>query len=449
MTRLGHVLLVFLAALCVCSGIARAAELRLWSTETAPERLATISYLTDLFDTLNADLSVTFTSVPDEQLLERLEAAETEEMPALIHTVGESLAVLGAVDRLDDAEATRLVGTLGRASFYDGALGMLASSNGPGMVWGVPYHGWVQGLWYRRDMFEKAGLGAPEDWVSIEAAAKALHDPDKGRYGILLGTGQHTYAEQVFQHLAMSNGVRMFDDAGELAFDSHETRETLAFMVRLSRYAPPMATDWRGRDFYLQGRLGMMFYSTFIMDDLALPSIAANSLGVENFPILTGAEFDPDLVHNSSFQGRIAHSRNAVFGRMAGFGLSPGLSEDEKGMVHRFISFLFEEDNYVTWLHMAPGGMLPVRRGQAAQEKFLRDPQRVFVRYGRERMAQINAEIERVSSLRTVSADRIQATTRIFQARIIPRMIYRAVHDQVSVDSAVTEAAAEMRLLIP
>ena len=330
MTGLRCLPVLFLAALLVSTGVARAGELRLWSTETAPERLAIISYLSDLFGALNADVTVTFTSVPDEQLLERLGSVDADRAPALIHTVGEFLALLGANRRIDDVAATQLVDSLGRASFFDGALGMLASSSGPGSVWGIPYHGWVQGLWYRHDMFSKAGLGAPKNWDDIEAAAKALHDPDNGRYGILLGTGQDTYAEQVFQHLALSNGVRMFNDAGELVFDSPETRETLAFIVRLSRYAPPKATGWRGRDFFLQGRLGMMFYSTFIMDDLALPSIAANSLGTENYPTLSGAEFDPDLVYNSLFQGQIAHRQNAGFGRMAGFGISPGLSGEEK-----------------------------------------------------------------------------------------------------------------------
>ena len=448
MTGLRCLSVVFLAALVVSTGIARAGELRLWSTETAPERLATISYLSDLFGALNAGITVTFTSIPDEQLLDRLASVDDEEAPAMIHTVGEFLALLGANRRIDDAAATQLVDSLGRASFFDGALGMLASSSGPGSVWGVPYHGWVQGLWYRRDLFAKAGLGAPKDWDDIERAAKTLHDPGNGQYGILLGTGQDTYAEQVFQHLALSNGVRMFNGAGDLVFDSPETRETLAFIVRLSRYAPPRATGWRGRDFYLQGRLGMMFYSTFIMDDLALPSVAANSLGTEHYPSLSGAAFDPDLVHNSLFQGQVARLQDAGFGRMAGFGISPGLSGDEKDMVHRFIRFLFEEDNYVTWLHMAPGGMLPVRRGQAAREKFLRDPQGVFGRYGRERMAKLSADMEQVSSLGTVKTEHIQAAARIFQARIIPRMIYRAVHEKVSVESAVSEAAKEMRLLI-
>ena len=56
--------------------------------------------------------------------------------------------------------------------------------------------------------------------------------------------------------------------------------------------------------------------------------------------------------------------------------------------------------------------------------------------------------MEQVSSLGTVKTEHIQAAARIFQAKIIPRMIYRAVHEKVSMESAVSDATKEMRLLI-
>jgi len=258
--------------------------------------------------------------------------------------------------------AALVVDRMGRGEFATGALSVMMTPGQDGMVWGVPFHGWIQGIWYRQDWFEEKDLAPPTTWRAIEAAARALHDPDAGRYGILLGTGADTYAEQVFQHLALSNSVQMFDDDGGIAFDSINTTETLDFIRRLSKYTPPDATGWRGRDYFLQGRLGMMFYSTFIMDDLALPSVAANSLGTENFAQLSGAAFDPELVHNTRFQANIQERRIAAYGSIAGLGIAAGLSWQDRRDVEQLVAFLTRPDTYVAWLHMAPGGMFPVRR---------------------------------------------------------------------------------------
>lgn len=424
-----------------------ASELRIWSSQTGNDRLAVISYLCDLFSALNPDITVQFTPVHENNLIEKLRNTPEEQRPTLIHTVGDFMATLGHAGYLDDESATALVDRFGRSQFYEGALNMLSSSHGTDKVWGVPLHGWAQGIWYRQDLFDTANLSAPKTWADIEAAAAALHDPENGKYGILLGTAADSYAEQIFTHLALSNGVRLFDDKGALTFNTPNTVETLKFIVRLSRYTPPEAMSWRARDYYLQGRLGMMFYSTFIMDDLALPSVAANSLGHENFISLHGAPFDPNLVKNTRFQGTIHQSHAAVYGRIAGLSLITGTAANEKDMAQRFIHFLFQPDNYVTWLHMAPGGMLPVRRGIADSDAFLADPQGVFKRYGRKRLSETNNELERVTSWTTQTGEQTRLAARIFENKIIPRMILRAVHNKVPAEQAVAEAAAEMQAL--
>ncbi|GKT31377.1 extracellular solute-binding protein, partial [Aduncisulcus paluster] len=106
------------------------------------------------------------------------------------------------------------------------------------------------------------------------------------------GTRNDSYAEQVFTHLALSAGASEFNKDGEVVFNSPNTVRTLGFYKELSHYTPPGPQWWRGRDFYMQGRLAMMFYSTFIMDDLAIPSIAANSLGPNHFKELDGTNYD-------------------------------------------------------------------------------------------------------------------------------------------------------------
>ena len=49
----------------------------------------------------------------------------------------------------------------------------------------LPFDGNAHILWYRKDLFDEAGLGVPISWDDTLAAAKALHKPDKDQYRLL------------------------------------------------------------------------------------------------------------------------------------------------------------------------------------------------------------------------------------------------------------------------
>ena len=52
-------------------------------------------------------------------------------------------------------------------------------------------------------------------------------------------------------------------------------KEAVEYYAELAKYNPPGPQTWRARDYYLQGKLAMFYYSTYIMDDLALAEVAA------------------------------------------------------------------------------------------------------------------------------------------------------------------------------
>jgi multiple sugar transport system substrate-binding protein len=56
-----------------------------------------------------------------------------------------------------------------------------------GKLYVLPSEGDTAWLWYRKDLFEKAGLTPPETWDEFLAAAQALNDPDNGLYGAVIG----------------------------------------------------------------------------------------------------------------------------------------------------------------------------------------------------------------------------------------------------------------------
>lgn len=424
---------------------ARPVELEFWTTEIDKDRLTVIQFLADAFGVLQDDVTVKVVSVDEDEIVDRVcEAVDGGRPPELVGAGSDVLVALAETGYLDVAEASRQVRRLGVQRFYPGTLNMLSAP--PKDTWyGVPFHGWVQGIWYRADWFKEAGLNPPTTWEDILAAARRFTNPLQNQYGILVGTDDAPYTAQVFTQLASSNGGRMFKEDGTLVFDSPAMVETLEFYAELARYAPPGPQNWRARDYFLQGKLAMLFYSTFIMDDLALKRVAADSLTGENFADLSGAEFDPNLVQNVRMVPLLERTDKAGYGVINGFGIGTGMSGEQREGLERFLKFLYDPSHYVTWLHMAPGGMLPVLRDVAESDTFLADPSGIFRRYGR---SKIKGIIDGMASIRTfglVNGKRQPAASVVYTEDIIPHMIQRVVFDGMPARESIDMAAGEIR----
>ncbi len=105
--------------------------------------------------------------------------------PDLIFAGLERIVELEASGLLDHAAAGAVIDTVGRDDFRDGPLDLLTSSI-DGQPVAVPYDGWIQALWYRRDLFEVLGLNTPVTWDDINAACDALSAGEAHRYGMVL-----------------------------------------------------------------------------------------------------------------------------------------------------------------------------------------------------------------------------------------------------------------------
>ena len=381
-----------------CAG--ETTEINFWTSETEPDRLAAIRYFADMFMALNPDISIEVTGVNENEFVGLAAKAAGDAAPVLVNADSEMVVALGARGLLDVQASTAFVESLGADIFAKGVLALFSAPRG--RYYGVPHNAWVQGLWYRADWFREAGLKPPETWKDILAAAKRFTDKESGNYGILLGTIVDNYAEQIFTQLALSNDARMFTPEGELVFNSPQMVETLEFYVKLAGFTPPGPQTWRGRDYYLQGRMAMFFYSTFILDDLALAGVAEDSLGSTHFSDLKGAKFDPELARNTRMVPLIRRASASGYGSVNGFTLCRTDDPAKLEGAQRFLRFLFEPGPYVDWLHMSPGGMLPVLRSVPDREEFMHDPQGVFQRFGRSEVRQILSGLDSIRSFELV-----------------------------------------------
>jgi multiple sugar transport system substrate-binding protein len=417
-----------------------------WSTEVGKDRQAVIEYLAETFMVFNPDVEVRVVGVEENALPATLDKAMREGRgPDVVGCASNLVVAFCKRGWLDNDGAARVIDAVGRERFYSGALNRVELPDGRSC--GVPFNGWVQGVWYRKDWFEKAGLAPPDTWDALLKAARTLYDPAKGRYGILLGTRNDVYAEQVFTHLAKSAGVREFGPDGRVVFDSPDTVRTLKFYAELARYTPPGPQWWRGRDYYFQGKLAMMFYSTFIMDDLAVSSVAADSLTGRNFAELTGAPYDPRLPENTGMVSGLTGTRRAGYGVLHALGLVKGDDPARSEAARRFVRFLFREDAYVTWLHMAPGGMMPVLEDTAASAVFYRDAQGVFQKFRRKRVEGILAGFDDLQSFEFEDGRLIPEAARVSAEGVIGRMIEETLSKRRTPEQAVREAAQRMRAI--
>ncbi|MBW2609139.1 MAG: extracellular solute-binding protein [Deltaproteobacteria bacterium] len=423
-------------------------EIAFWTTETQSDRMKTIQLLMDTFQALNSDITVKLVPVDENDMPSQMAAASAaKNLPGLIEGSSELILAFGEEGIFDIKGATKMVKEIGKDRFYQGALKMVESPD-PGNFYGLPYHGWVQGIWYRADWFDEAGLAPPNTWENILKAAKTFYKPEENQYGILIGTKAENYAEQCFTHFALSNGGAEFNSKGDLIFNSKEILETLEYYAELAKYNPPGPHTWRARDYYLQGKMAMFFYSTYIMDDLALAEVAAGSLTNENYSELKGSTFDPKLVDNTRIATTITKTRPGGYGSMVALGLVDQDNSAKNEAAQKLLSFLYEPSSYIIFLHMSPGGMNPMLRDIAGKPEYLNDPNGIFKRYGREKIEEITAGLDSMGSFTVVNGKTFPASGRIFAKQIIPRMIYKVTIDGMDPKDAIVWAEKQMKEVI-
>jgi multiple sugar transport system substrate-binding protein len=419
-----------------------------WTTQTQSDRMATIEVLIDTFEALNPDISINLIAVDENEMATQLNtAAASNTLPAMIESASENAVAFGSEGLLNTGAITRVINNIGKSKFYAGTLRLNESAD-KGVYYAVPYHGWVQGIWYRADWFEEAGLNPPSTWDDILAAARYFNKPQENQYGILVGTKAEAYAEQCFTQIAMANGAQLFDADGNLIFNSPEMKKAVEFYAELAKYTPPGPQTWRARDYYLQGKMAMFFYSTYIMDDLAIEENAKDSLSGENFEGLEGKNFDPELVRNTRLASTISNTQDAGYGTIVSFSI-PNHGDDAKtAAAEKFLRYLFTPNAYITWLHMAPGGMNPVLKDIAVNARFQNDPKGIFKNYGKDKMAEIIQGLDSIETFSIVEGKRMEGASAVYSKQIIPQMLYRITQEGVDIDAAVAWAETEMKKVI-
>ena len=327
------------------------AVIEFWTTDNEEERVDVYEEIAARYMAEHPEVEIRIVPIEEAGVSQRMATALAANRPPDIIRMGvERVAAFAADGILDEEAAQAVIQAIGEDDFRSGPLEMVTNPT-TGNYAAVPFDGWIQALWYRSDLFEEAGLEAPLSWESIDAACDALPGTGNLLYALGLGTdpGQN-YPHQVFEQVAMSNNAWPFDEDGNVTMNTPEMIEALRFYTGLQRCAMPGPQYWLGaRESYQLDQSGMMFYSTYIMDDLVEGS------GVEgggNIQITV-----EDLALKTGFAPMMEGPTGAAsYGQLVTLAIPAGADPQAQDVVQFFLT----GQNYQDVLALAPFGKVPV-----------------------------------------------------------------------------------------
>ncbi|QBK30519.1 ABC transporter substrate-binding protein [Roseitalea porphyridii] len=335
------------------TAMASADTIRFWTTEEQPERLAVQEEIASRFQEATGH-TVEVIPVTESELGTRATAAfAAGDLPDVIYHTLQYVLPWAEAGILDVETNNDIVQELGADTFQQGAIDM---ADFDGLTAAVPVDGWTQMIVYRKDLFDEAGLEAPDSYADITAAIDALHNPPE-MYGFVAATKvDENFMSQVLEHVFLANGVSPVGADGFAPLDEAATTEVLEFYKALADASPPGELFWQqSRELYFAGDAAMIIWSPFILDELAGLRDSAPPT-INDDPTSTELASKTDVV--TTFSGP-SNPDGAAWADVRYFGVTADANTD---VAADFVRFSMDE-GYLETLSMAPEGKFPVRRG--------------------------------------------------------------------------------------
>lgn len=239
-------------------------ELSFWTNLTTAAQANVIQKQVNECTADKPNVKVQFETVPFGSMYTRLiTALRRGESPNIMNTLEGAVAFLQAKDGI--VPVTDVVDGLGRNDFI---ASYLAAVSKDGQIWGVPDWALHQEVWYRKDLFAKAGLKPPQSWPELLTAAKALNQEGKdGKpvvYGFAVPMSSALVAPQTYFQIFYSAGGTIFDPkTGNYVFGEQKdiAVKSLRFLVDLYKAAsPPSSVEWSWSEYrtaFVKGQVAM------------------------------------------------------------------------------------------------------------------------------------------------------------------------------------------------
>jgi multiple sugar transport system substrate-binding protein len=347
-----------------------------WTTDNEEERVQVYEAVAEAYMAQNPDVEVRIVPIEEAGVSQRIATAvAANRKPDIVRMGIERVATFAADGILGQDAAEAVIKDIGEDDFRDGPLAMVTDP-ATGKYAAVPFDGWIQAIWYRQDLFDEVGLEPPVSWEAISAANCSVVGQGNYLYGITLGSdpGQN-YGQQIFEQVAISNNAWPFDEAGNVTMNTPEMVEALEWYTSLQECATPGPQYWRGaREAYQYDQASMLFYSTYIMDDLV------DGSGLEgggNVELVT-----PDLALKTGFAPTMQGPNGAAsYGQLVTLAIIDGAAPEAQDVVKFFLT-----EGYQDVLALAPFGKVPVLESAVEEWK---DSSAYFANYDPATLEQI------------------------------------------------------------
>jgi multiple sugar transport system substrate-binding protein len=167
----------------------------------------------------------------------------------------------------------------------------------PTGIYGLPVRCHIQLLWYRKDLFDKAGLKAPTTWDEMIEAGKKVQEQNPGIAGITIPYGRADGQNlMVWYNFLWGAGGDLFDDKGQPIFNSPagvKATQDFTDIILKHKITPAGAASFNEADSttnFFQGKSAMVPVWWHVYNRLRLPDamVKADQVGFVPLPSYPG-----------------------------------------------------------------------------------------------------------------------------------------------------------------
>lgn len=257
-------------------------ELQFWDMVWGPkEYIETASKLVDQYNQQSNGVTVKYQSTPWNNWYQTFATAIASGSAPDISTGAGYQAFqfskIGAILPIDDVvEDLKSSGKI--SDFSDDSAELLKYD---GHYVALPWNRDIRVIWYRKDLFEQAGVQPPKNWTEFREAAKKLTRGDV--YGFATG-GSMTSGIHFLLSMMLNNGGGLFDKDRNVAVTTDRNRETFHFISDLAKDGSinPASAGFTSDDFeksFASGKAAMVLQNPGL--DKKYPELAGKALALE------------------------------------------------------------------------------------------------------------------------------------------------------------------------
>lgn len=265
---------------------------------------------------------------------------------------GEVVEMLNAevLEPVDD-----MVESIGRDRFSTNALSDMSVD---GATYGVPYYSHAQVMWYREDMLKAANLEVPTTWDEFYDAAVAL--TKDGTFGAAFSCSPNDLlCTRYLNYYVQSAGGSLLNDDLTANLTSPEVIDGINYWLKVYKDCSPAETiNYTVNDhatLFYQGKTAFDFNSGFMIG-----GVQSNT--PEAVPYVKCAPLPRMNEGDQVYSAEATHIPLVVWN-----------NSEHPEICKAFIEFLYEDENYIDFIHSVPVGMLPSLNDIAEKEAYLND----------------------------------------------------------------------------